>query len=80
MNCYSVRWATKVQDYFTYAKVKNSSLFFTKPKILMPFFKVFALFMIIVTGFVNLMKGQTQHFTWENTVTDPTVIGTKDKF
>jgi L-type amino acid transporter 8 len=59
INCYSVRWATKVQDYFTYAKV-------------------FALIIIVGTGFYNLFNGQTQHFTWDNTETDISVIGELD--
>ena len=33
-----------------------------------------ALFIIIVTGVVQLGKGNTQHFTWEDTNTDPTKI------
>jgi solute carrier family 7 L-type amino acid transporter-like protein len=57
VNCYSVRWATTVQDYFTYAKV-------------------FALIIIVGTGFYNLFNGQTQHFTWDNSETDISVIAT----
>jgi len=37
--------------------------------------KVFALIIIVGTGFVNLFHGQTQHFTWDNTQTDISVIG-----
>ena len=57
VNCYSVRCATAVQDYFTYAKV-------------------LALILIIGTGFYMLGMGKTEHFTWHNSETDPTVIGT----
>jgi solute carrier family 7 L-type amino acid transporter-like protein len=55
VNCYEVRWANLVQDYFTYAKV-------------------FALVIIILTGIVQLCKGKTEHFTWEGSETNPTVI------
>jgi amino acid transporter len=37
--------------------------------------KVFALIIIVVTGFVNLINGETRHFTWDNTETDISVIG-----
>ncbi len=37
--------------------------------------KVFALIMIIVTGFVQLGNGYTEYFTWEGTETDPSKIG-----
>ena len=37
--------------------------------------KVFALIMIIVTGFVQLGFGHTEYFTWEGTETDPSKIG-----
>jgi hypothetical protein len=37
--------------------------------------KVFALIIIVCTGFVNLFNGQTQHFTWDNSETDISVIG-----
>ena len=36
--------------------------------------KVFALIIIIITGFVQLGKGNTAHFSWEGTKTDPTLI------
>lgn len=36
--------------------------------------KVFALIIIIITGFVQLGRGRTEHFTWEGTETNPTVI------
>jgi len=36
--------------------------------------KVFALIIIILTGFVQLGKGKTDYFSWEGTETDPTVI------
>lgn len=55
VNCFEVRWAVRVQDYFTYAKV-------------------FALIIIVLTGFVQLGLGHTDYFTWEGTVTDPTLI------
>ena len=55
INCSSVRLASSVQDYLTYAKV-------------------FALILICFTGFVQLGSGNTEHFTWDGTETDPTVI------
>ena len=36
--------------------------------------KVFALVLICMTGFVQLGSGHTQHFTWDGTETDPSVI------
>ena len=36
--------------------------------------KVFALILICFTGFVQLGSGNTEHFTWDGTETDPTVI------
>ena len=36
--------------------------------------KVLALVLICMTGFVQLGSGHTQHFTWDGTETDPSVI------
>jgi amino acid transporter len=55
INCYSVKWAAMVQDYFTYAKL-------------------LALIIICITGFIQLGRGRTEFFTWDNTEDDVTVI------
>jgi len=55
VNCWEVKWATAVQDIFTYAKL-------------------LALFIIMATGIVQLGRGKTEHFTWDETETDITKI------
>ena len=35
---------------------------------------MFALILICITGFVQLGRGRTEYFTWDNTETDPSVI------
>merc|ERR1719474_1760129 len=55
INCWDVKWATAVQDIFTYAKL-------------------LALFIIIATGIVQLGRGKTEYFTWDDTEKDFTRI------
>jgi len=55
INCWDVKWATFVQDIFTYAKLT-------------------ALVAIIIAGFVQLGRGKTENFTWDNTEDDITKI------
>ncbi|XP_066249312.1 large neutral amino acids transporter small subunit 1 [Euwallacea similis] len=55
VNCYDVRWATRVQDVFTYAKLV-------------------ALFIIIAAGIYQLYKGQTSHFSFDNTKSEVTSL------
>jgi len=55
VNCWNVKWATTVQDLFTYAKL-------------------FALFVIMATGIVQLGRGKTENFNWDDTETDFTKI------
>ena len=55
INCWEVKWATAVQDVFTYAKL-------------------LALFVIIATGIVQLGRGKTEYFTWDETEKDFTRI------
>jgi solute carrier family 7 L-type amino acid transporter-like protein len=55
INCWDVKWATFVQDIFTYAKLT-------------------ALVAIIIAGFVQLGRGKTGNFTWDNTEDDITKI------
>jgi len=55
VNCWDVKWATAVQDVFTYAKL-------------------LALFVIIATGIVQLGRGKTENFTWDETEEDFTKI------
>ncbi|CAB4060772.1 Large neutral amino acids transporter small subunit 1,Asc-type amino acid transporter 1,Putative L-type amino acid transporter 1-like protein IMAA,Putative L-type amino acid transporter 1-like protein MLAS,Y+L amino acid transporter 2,Large neutral amino acids transporter small subunit 2,Y+L amino acid transporter 1 [Lepeophtheirus salmonis] len=55
INCWEVKWATFVQDIFTYAKV-------------------LALIIIVITGFVQLGRGNVEYFTWDNTESDVTKI------
>ena len=55
VNCYEVKWATFIQDIFTYAKL-------------------LALFIIIGTGLVQLGRGKTENFNWDETEPDVTKI------
>lgn len=55
VNCWDVKWATRVQDLFTFGKL-------------------FALTIIIGTGFVQLSYGNVQYFNFEGTEKDVTKI------
>lgn len=57
VNCKDVKWATRVQDIFTYAKV-------------------LALLLIIITGFVQLGKGNVEYFdnSFQDSESDVTKI------
>ena len=73
MNCWEVKWATAVQDIFTYAKLLALFIIMAtgivqlgrgeQPALISEYLMI-----------IKLCSGQTQHFTWDDTETDITKI------